>query len=209
MEQHTGKKPCIAAQAAEKKAEATKRSRETASQFFRSRPAPKFAPSAITALPPLAPLNQPFVTSPSPEPDACPASPPLNINTTSERTPLTLKSGCPEALELIRRLERAARDVPSSVPVAAEGDEFGIWGGKPELYYPPGCEDVWETVDGVLNRVVGYGRSVDDIASIIRRGPDGIDGLLTTLEYLVRVHSIKGALLEGKINRILEAITTM
>lgn len=42
-------------------------------------------------------------------------------------------------------------------------------------------DDAWETIGRALNRTLGYGKTIEDIASIIRRGPLGMDGVVERL----------------------------
>ncbi|KDR81053.1 hypothetical protein GALMADRAFT_91766 [Galerina marginata CBS 339.88] len=61
-------------------------------------------------------------------------------------------------------------------------------------------------VDQALNRVIGYGATVDEISMLIRRGQFGMDGLCCWLEKCVSTLRIEEVLLENKVNRLVEAM---
>ena len=67
-------------------------------------------------------------------------------------------------------------------------------------------DEVWEVVNPGLDRLLGFGRTLDDIQSIIRQGPLGVLGLLEYLTYLVEERGIGGGLIKGKVNVLIEAI---
>ena len=67
-------------------------------------------------------------------------------------------------------------------------------------------DEIWEKINPGLDRLLGFGRSMDDIQSLIRRGPKGIDGFCEYLEYLIAEKGLKGGLIEGKISVLIDAI---
>ena len=70
-------------------------------------------------------------------------------------------------------------------------------------------QDAWEMADSALNRVIGFGKTVDEIAKIIRRGPLGMDGFCRWLRALVYDLKVDESLLEGKVKRLIDAMITM
>ena len=64
-------------------------------------------------------------------------------------------------------------------------------------------------VDQVLNAVVNYGRTTADIAGLIRKGRNGMDGLCNWLEVCIEVLRIDPVLLEAKMSRLLEAMALL
>ncbi|KAI0259273.1 hypothetical protein BC834DRAFT_926296 [Gloeopeniophorella convolvens] len=74
---------------------------------------------------------------------------------------------------------------------------------------PPGDltpEDAWEALDGSLSPLLGYGTTLEAIAAIVRRRPLGMGAIQAYIRYFVLRYRIDGCLLEGKINRIMDAI---
>lgn len=94
--------------------------------------------------------------------------------------------------------------LPNSIPIAASSDAIAKFSGEPPSSATP--DEVWEQVDPLLNRFLGFGIKVDDISKLLRRGPLGIDGLCRWLDLCVRVKGIDERLLEGKVEHLIEAI---
>ena len=65
---------------------------------------------------------------------------------------------------------------------------------------------VWEIVNPGLDRLLGFGRTLNDIQSIVLRGPLGVLGLLEYLTYLVEEKGVDGGLIKEKINVLIDAI---
>lgn len=118
--------------------------------------------------------------------------------------PIPLRQ-CPT---LLHELKLAAKELPLDVPLASETDELAVF-AVPLQVAPADIPDLWETtVDPMLNRLVGFGRTSIDIEDCIRRGAFGMDGLCNWLEAAVLKYGIDVTLLEGKIRRILTAVQT-
>jgi len=67
-------------------------------------------------------------------------------------------------------------------------------------------DEVWEIINPALDRLLGFGRPINEIQSIIRRGPKGINGFCEYLEYLITEKGLKGGLIEGKVSVLIDAI---
>lgn len=152
-----------------------------------SKAAPKATPPLATQSSLRKPLREPMV-----EPR------------TQART-LTCPNSGPDAhaLALLANIDQAAYELPSLIPEAKEDDEIAQVGlaGEPE-----DPSEAWEYLDPVLNRLLGYGVDIEDIAQRVRRGPLGVEGLTRYIKSFVVDYRITGALLEGKLERLLKAI---
>lgn len=63
----------------------------------------------------------------------------------------------------------------------------------------PDSAEAWEVLDPALNRLFGYGATVESVASIVRRGDSGMLGVHRIIKAFVDDYEgIGGALLEGK-----------
>ena len=111
-------------------------------------------------------------------------------------------------IDLIAQLRAATSQLPSAVALATSADELAHFSGDPKEESQT-YGDPWEMVDRALNRVVGYGRTTADIARLVRRGPNGMDGLCNWLSVCVEKLDIDPALLEGKMKRLLDAVTLL
>lgn len=76
----------------------------------------------------------------------------------------------------------------------------------PRLLVNPELVDQWEVLDPILTTLSGAQLTTDAHTLTIRRGPCGVDGLCTLLSYFIAEHGLVGSLIEGKVERILEAM---
>jgi len=60
--------------------------------------------------------------------------------------------------------------------------------------------------NSILHGTLGYGSAVDDLVKIVRRGPYGILGFANWMESCIRILKIDGGLLEGRLQRVLQAV---
>lgn len=100
-------------------------------------------------------------------------------------------------------LRVAAARLPDAVPWGVPADEISGFSTHPVI--PPDT-DVWEYIDQQLNRVIGFNQSIPEIAAFLRRGPLGVNGLCDWIQSCLIEFNISEDLLEGKIQRIMDAI---
>ena len=97
-----------------------------------------------------------------------------------------------------------------NVPIAEEGDEISAYAGRDNAeVHCAGIlnnNKIWENINPGLDRLLGFGKSMNDIRSLIRRGPKGIDGFCKYLEYLIAEKGLNGGLIEGKVLVLIDAI---
>ncbi|KAF8259667.1 hypothetical protein EI94DRAFT_1706943 [Lactarius quietus] len=70
-------------------------------------------------------------------------------------------------------------------------------------------DEVWENVNPSLDRLLGFGRSQQEIVAMIRHGREGLHGFYEYLEVLVEQGGIVGGLLEGKIDALITAMAEL
>ncbi|KAH9013987.1 hypothetical protein EDB85DRAFT_1876665 [Lactarius pseudohatsudake] len=107
------------------------------------------------------------------------------------------------ALALLANITHVAQELPLQIPKAEEHDDIA------RVILAEGPEDpseAWEHLDRGLNRLLGYGVDIEDIAHRVRRGPLGVEGLTRYIHGFVVDYGISGGLLEGKLERLLKAI---
>lgn len=117
-------------------------------------------------------------------------------------------TGTVSTVSLLSELEHVSISLPLSTPEGTEMDVLARFSGNPLLELEAG-EDAWEMADRALNRAIGYGKTVEDIAKIIRRGPHGMDGLCKWMRTLVSELQVDEVLLEGKIKRLISAMVAV
>lgn len=133
--------------------------------------------------------------------DGSPPPPPTS-------TTITLTAGTLSTTSLLSELERMSVSLPLSIPEGTEMDVLARFSGNPVSELEAG-QDGWEMADRVLNGAIGYGKTIEDIAKIIRRGPLGMDGLCKWLRVLVSELQVDESLLEGKVNRLIGAMVAV
>ncbi|KAJ7589690.1 hypothetical protein C8J56DRAFT_1025807 [Mycena floridula] len=84
---------------------------------------------------------------------------------------------CADAIRILLALKSKITALPNSVPLADETHPFAAYSGDPFKYVE----------DGDLTK----------LAAAVVRGPKGLIALLRLVAHLVKIHGIKGALLEG------------
>ena len=109
---------------------------------------------------------------------------------------------------LVDRLRAATRMLPVTVRVGTEDDVLAQFSSAP-FVDPSEYDDAWEMVDKTLNGAIGYGTSVAAVSAIIRRGRFGMDGLCDWLETCILEYGIDPNLLEGKVQRLLDAMSLL
>jgi len=114
------------------------------------------------------------------------------------------QAGPCDTLNIINRIRMAASRLKPSVPEATALDTLACFSGDPTLEV--GDNDPWEAVNRTLHDGLGYGATVEDLVKIIRRGPYGILGFTNWVESCIRILKIDGALMEGRLQRVLEAV---
>ena len=67
-------------------------------------------------------------------------------------------------------------------------------------------DEIWENVNPGLDRILGFGRSQEEIVAMIRRDREGLRGLCEYFEVLVEQGGVVGGLLEGKVTALMSAM---
>jgi hypothetical protein len=91
------------------------------------------------------------------------------------------------------------------VESALKTDLLTCFSGDPTLEVKEGSNP-WESLDPVLNIVIGYSASIQEITGIIRHGDYEIDGMYRWLKKCVTVLNIDEALLEKKVQCLIDAM---
>lgn len=106
---------------------------------------------------------------------------------------------------LFLRFQSHIRGLPSTVQDGVVGEPLAEFSGHLRLHIQDDMED-WECLDPLLNRVIGADVKTVDIATFIRCGRLGMDGLFAWLLACVNDLKLSEGLLEGKIERLVEAM---
>jgi hypothetical protein len=106
---------------------------------------------------------------------------------------------------LLEKLHQVIDNLPHSVQLGASTDILACFSGDPRSELEEG-DEAWEMVDRALNRVIGFGATIEDISRMIQRGEFGMDGMLNWLTICIRELNIDEVLLEMKMERLIEAM---
>ena len=102
------------------------------------------------------------------------------------------------ANDLLAKLEKAISNLPNIFPDASKTDEITVFAQN--VPADMDGEDAWEFfLDPLLNRFLGFRRSIESIAASLRGGDRGLAVMVQYLREFVGWYWIDGALLEGKV----------
>ena len=102
-------------------------------------------------------------------------------------------------------MEKSIRDLPNILPDASDTDEIAVF--AQDIPTDMDGDDAWEEfLDPLLNRFLGFGRSIESISAMLQGGESGLTAIVRYLRKFVERYRIDGALLEGKLERLIEAI---
>jgi hypothetical protein len=118
------------------------------------------------------------------------------------------QKGCRDAWLLLDQLHTVIGNIPCNVSEGKQGDELASYNRSTAL---TACaeipvDELWENVNPGLDRMLGFGRTKDEVKGIIRRGSLGVEGLFEYLKVLVEEGGVGGGLIEGKISTLINAI---
>jgi hypothetical protein len=112
---------------------------------------------------------------------------------------------CALGLQLVQKLRRLAKGLPSSIPAGVSDELLSRFGGDPRQEVEED-EDPWEMVNRALDNALGYGKTPEDLATCMRRGSLGIDGLCNWLELSIRFLGVQGVLLEPRVEKVMKSL---
>lgn len=108
-------------------------------------------------------------------------------------------------VNILTTLEKAVANSPV-LPDASESDEIAVFSGS--IPTDLAKDEAWEYLDPMLNRFLGYNRTAESIFNELRGGAKGLSAMVRYLKDFVGRYEIDGALLEGKIQRLVNVIQT-
>jgi hypothetical protein len=106
---------------------------------------------------------------------------------------------------LLKSLQQAVNTLPHEVPEAVATDALAAFSAAPAVD-PDDEEGPFRAIDSALNRVIGFGATSTSLKPLIRRGHFGMDGVFKYLRSCIEDIEIEPCLLEGKIERLVEAM---
>jgi len=116
-------------------------------------------------------------------------------------------SAIPDTLanDLLAKLEKSISNLPKTLPDASETDEIAVFAQNVPIDMDR--DDAWEfCLDLLLNRFLGFGRSIKSISVSLRGREKGLTAMARYLREFIGQYRIDGGLLEGKVLQLIEAI---
>lgn len=192
---HKNSAQCAVNRKKKKIEDTIQKTKQNALKFFR--PKPPAIPPTVKTPAPVYPYASSSINPPST------FAPSLGGKFLKGQSPTQAPVGCPIGIDLLRKLRLRVEALPPDVGTADENHPLAAFSGNPE-----GCvgkdEDAWEMFDGPLNTLLQ--KPQEELRSLVRVGEKGLIGLCRLLEYLVVRQNVSGALLEGKVGRLIQAI---
>ena len=154
-------------------------------------------------------MSAPLLIQPAPIAPVTPTNPGINDAHQAEQVQSPHnRSGnalpiCPLGVKLLDDFRNRIDLLSVEVREAGDDHELAQFSGNPSaLVVSDG--DVWETWDGILNRLLQ--RTKEELKLLVCRGEKGLKGLHRIIECLVFERGVGGALIEGKLHRLCEAM---
>jgi hypothetical protein len=107
----------------------------------------------------------------------------------------------------IKRFEEVVESLPESIPIGSGNDKLAAFAIEPALLDDPKIDanDLWEVViNGFLKEHLGWGEEAD-MGELIRRGEQGMDGVLRFSKYFIEKRGVSADLFKGKLSHLLGA----
>ncbi|KAJ6553180.1 hypothetical protein B0H19DRAFT_949897, partial [Mycena capillaripes] len=160
------------------------------------RPRASKTPSTVTAPAPIKLVNRASVPTGI-----------LNSLSSQESTLSTTKT----RTALLGQLEAAIKKLPATVPEATESDVLAVFAVDPSGYVGAKvpAPEIFEHLNPIFHKVLGWNMSTEDTAGILRRGPLGLDGLLGFFQYFVEKRGVREQDFSAKIHQVLDAIALL
>ncbi|KAH9020793.1 hypothetical protein EDB85DRAFT_2094831 [Lactarius pseudohatsudake] len=170
---------------------------------------------------PRAPLNPQIVTTPSPihadevkarakdVPRETVHAPDVSCNDLGKTSELlATKSPCRKGIELLNRLEAAAKRIPASVPLATPAHRLSAFSVDPHTCVASPEEDDWLILNSMLKAAFGWGESEtkDNARSMLNRGEYGLDGFIRFFKFFVLERGLEGVMIETKVDALMHEL---
>ena len=113
--------------------------------------------------------------------------------------------------QFVKRLEALVRQIPESIPEASGNDRLAPFGENPRNQDVSDLEgdELWEaSLNRFLKEVLGWG-NVDKMEDFVRRGKNGMDGVLEFARYFIEERGVSEGLFEGKFSGLLDSLEKM
>ncbi|KAJ6456839.1 hypothetical protein DFH09DRAFT_1384197 [Mycena vulgaris] len=114
----------------------------------------------------------------------------------------------PRLVELLHQLRENCRRLPLTVPEADESNPLAVFSADPASYVGATVSPamLWEELAATFHKAFDYGKGPEDRVDMIQTGLYGLGGFLRFLEYFVISRGLEGAMVELKVEQLLETL---
>jgi hypothetical protein len=201
--QHRGRKACDENKRKKQAKDSSQKNQKTSFDLFPKKKIPIPVPPIVSTPLPIQPAPI------APGPATTSTNPGINETHQAEQVqsphnnPRNALPICPLGVNLLDDFRNRIDLFSAEVREADDDHELAQFSGNASALVV-GDEDVWETWDKILNRLLE--RSKEELKLLVCRGEKGLKGLYRIFECLVFEHGVGGALIEGKLHRLCEAM---
>ncbi|KAJ7671994.1 hypothetical protein B0H17DRAFT_1335340 [Mycena rosella] len=127
---------------------------------------------------------------------------------TASRSSKAAPKASPRLMDLIRQLRNGCRHLPFNIPEADDTNPLARFSGDPASYVGKDVpsDSLWETLETHFHGAFDYGKGPEEREGMIQTGPQGLGGFLRFMEYFVSERGLEGAVVELKVEQLLEAL---
>ena len=124
------------------------------------------------------------------------------------------KCPCPRGIELLNRLEDAAKQIPADVPLATPAHLLSSFSADPCVSVTnsesneDGWEGDWAFLNAMLKASFGWGETemLENVKSMLNRGEHRLDGFIQFFRYFVLERGLEGVMIETKVDALLHEL---
>jgi hypothetical protein len=108
-------------------------------------------------------------------------------------------------------LKEAEDQMGLMIPLGKEGDKISSFSIERAMGECMGRDKdvIWELINPDLDQLLGFGRPASKIQSLLCCGNMGMTGFWGYLTHLIKEGGVEGVMLEGKVERLIDAINKM
>jgi hypothetical protein len=123
-----------------------------------------------------------------------------------------VKSPCPRGIELLNQLNTATMRIPANVPLATPAHRLSDFSADPHTCIASPEEDIeegdWPILNTMLKTAFRWGEleMEENAKSMLNCSEHGLDGFIQFFKYFVLERSLKGVMIETKVEALLHQL---
>ncbi|KAN0137295.1 hypothetical protein V8E53_004740, partial [Lactarius tabidus] len=123
-----------------------------------------------------------------------------------------VKSPCPRGIELLNQLNTATMRIPANIPLATPAHRLSDFSADPHTCIASPEEDIeegdWPILNTMLKTAFRWGEleMEENAKSMLNCSEHGLDGFIQFFKYFVLERSLKGVMIETKVEALLHQL---